>query len=231
MENGNIYEGHTIPLQPSAACITELLRNGSTQEEIYHMQSNAPWTHPMPSGSLLALFSRMGMSQEAIDQEVNRLKNQLEQFEDLSTESPLDLYKGGVGYRFKWGHIVENYGAPDEDTPCFTVSWDVCLDEILSKAHNFGMHLDQLCYLCERFLYSLDHRSWPVFIADGADMSSFQLYSQASINSDCASQELADTRIWVATEFLEKILPALLTYLTGALENEIPDFNAQVDPV
>lgn len=185
--NDALLKGIASPVQPSAAVLTEFMRNGWSHEDIDRMLSDEPWD---PNGY---------------------------------AESPLEAYKGGVGYQCDWGHIIESHCSPEEDTPVYGVSWNFCLDAMLSKAHRAGFNLDELCDICLYYLedvslYSCRNKNpWPVLLTDGVEMSCFELYIQSTEHSDMAAQEIEVARRWIATTFLKDVLPGLITYLDDEL--------------
>ena len=170
MSNNALLNGVTTSVQPSAAVLTEFMRNGWTQEDIDRMLSDATWD---PDGY---------------------------------SESPLEAYKGGAGYLFDWGHVIERHYAPIENTPIYGVTWNFCLDAMLSKAHRGGINLGELCDLCLDYLedvYLASHRNelpWPVQPTAGQDRAP------------------SPARRWIATTFLDEVLPGLLTYLEDELD-------------
>jgi hypothetical protein len=188
MSNNALLNGVTTSVQPSAAVLTEFMRNGWTQEDIDRMLSDATWD---PDGY---------------------------------SESPLEAYKGGAGYLFDWGHVIERHYAPIENTPIYGVTWNFCLDAMLSKAHRGGINLGELCDLCLDYLedvYLASHRNelpWPVQPTEGGSMSCFELHRQSTERSDMAAQEEDAARRWIATTFLDEVLPGLLTYLEDELD-------------
>jgi len=104
-----------------------------------------------PSMAVLTEFTLNGWTPEEIDRELSMesLKNEEDVF-------PLEGYKGGVGYMFDWGHVIEKLSPPDDGVPCYLATWEFCLDEILSRAHRSGMHLSDLCDICFEYLDNLD---------------------------------------------------------------------------
>ena len=113
MSNSLFLRGETVPVRPSTAVLTEFMRNGWTQEDLDRALSDRPWDE-----NNFALCP-----------------------EPAFAESPLESYKGSVGYLFDWGHVIEIHGAPFEGVPCYSVTWEFCLDTILSKTHRVGGNL------------------------------------------------------------------------------------------
>lgn len=172
-----------------------------------------------PSTAVLTEFMRNGWTQNDV---LHALSSNLWKDEDGLEESPLEVYKGGLGYFFDWGHVIESNSEPCDDVPCFVVNWNFCLDDVLTMAHRAGKNLDDLCDLCLEFFEEIDCSSWPVFFADGASMSCFSLIIQASAESDIAAQEVVAARVWIVEEFFEDIFPSLLLFL----EDELSGFEA-----
>lgn len=181
--NNALYNGETVPVEPSAAVLTELMLSGWTQEKINHALSEKPW-----------------------------------KVEEYIYGSPLEDYKRGFGYLFDWGHVIQKFSPPDEDVPCYFVTWDYCLDGMLSRAHREGLQLVDLCDMCEKYLENMNHSSWPVFLSGGAPMSSFTLHILTTDASGIALLEIERARKWMANIFLDKVLPDLLDFL----EDKIP---------
>lgn len=169
-----------------------------------------------PSTAVLTEFMRNGWTQNDI---VRALSATPWKEDEGCEESPLEKYKGGVGYFFDWGHVIESHGDPFEDVSCFYSSWEFSLDGMLSKAHQVGFCLDDLCDLCIEFIGNLEMSSWPVFLADGSAMSSFCLMIQTTDDDpDRAKNEIAEARRWIANEFFEGVLPSLLLFLDNKLQ-------------
>lgn len=171
-----------------------------------------------PSAAVINEFMRNGWTQETVEHALssNKWKEQ-EGYE----ESPLQEYKQGSGYIFDWGHVIEGYSSPLEDSPCHVMSWDFCLDEALNKAHSQDMCLHEFSNLCEEFLSGLNQKNWPIIVTDGGSMSSFCLYFQTLDVTDNPSAQIDNARHWGAVEFLEKILPELLVFLDERIHGGI----------
>ena len=193
MSIDKFWRGEVVPVAPSAAVITTFMLNGWTHEDVARALSQEPWDAEN--------FAKCPD-------------------EPMFAESPLEAYKGGVGYQFEWGHVIECFGAPVDDyVPNYCIFWEFCLDDILTKFHQEGRHLDELSDLCLDFIESVGHKdkSWQAEPSEGDQMSCFAMHIITQDASDKAAQEVETARQWMAKFFLIKVVPDLLEYLETQL--------------
>lgn len=118
-----------------------------------------------------------------------RLNGHTEQHEDIR-----EAYGHGVGYIFKWGHILEERETYMGIT---TVFWGFCFDSLLEIYLNENNHLDALSDISLMAMRCLDI---PDYVAydEGGSVDAFTMWI------DSTKEKLA--RKWLATHFLGKPL-------------------------
>lgn len=128
----------------------------------------------------------------------------------------LSCYVKAEGYSFQWGHILEDISEIEDDGKKIRLaSWNFCLDDLLVKFHEVGLHLDDLSQMCIDVIFSAEKRmnfraQIPDYItvAEGNKVSSFELLVFETAENDF--NEISVAREWIVCCFLDPMLNQIL---------------------